>query len=115
MRAYLALVPPPGSARPALLLAERFSPAAFLLGPLWLFWHRAWVWGVVALVVALIGPWPATLAVHLLCGMMGRDAQAAGLIRRGWRMEALVMADDEEVALRRLLVARPALAPLFRA
>jgi len=115
MRAFALHVPPPGSARPALLIEERFSWWALLFGPLWLLCHRAWLSGALGLGLALLGPWQAGLAVHLLCGLCGAELRATALARRGWRVEAMVMADDDETALRRLLAARPALAGLFRA
>ena len=115
MRAFAVHVPPTGSARPALLLEERFSWWALLFGPLWLLRHRVWVWGVLGLALTVLGPWQAGLAVHALCGLCGADLRANALSRRGWRVEAVVMADDDETALRRLLAARPALAGLVRA
>lgn len=115
MNAFSLHIPPAGLARPALLLDERFVWWALLFGPLWLLRHRIWVWGVLGLVVLALGPWQAGLAVHWLAALCGADLRAAALTRRGWRVEAVVMADDGETALRRLLAARPALAGLFRA
>ena len=115
MRAFAVHVPPTGIARPAILIDERFAWWALLFGPLWLLRHRAWFWGVLGMIAIVAGPWQAGLAVHLLAGLCGAEWRAAALARRGWRIEAVVWADDDETALRRLLAARPALAGLFRA
>ncbi len=114
MRAFAVHVPPTGTNRPALLLEERFSWWALVFGPLWLLRHRIWVWGVLGLVLIIAGPWHLGIAVHLLCGLCGTDLRAAALARRGWVVEAVVVADDDDTALRRVLAARPALAGLFR-
>jgi hypothetical protein len=39
----------------------------------------------------------------------------AALARRGWRLETVVVAENADAALRRLLAARPNLAGLFQA
>ena len=115
MRAFTLHVPPNGTARPALLVQDRFSWWGLVFGPLWLLRHRVWIWGALGLGLIVLAPWQAGLAVHLLCGLCGVELRTAALARRGWRVEAVVMADDDETALRRLLDARPALAGLFRA
>ena len=51
MRIYTAHLAP---GRAPLLVREGFSLGAFLFGPLWLFAHRAWVAGAIALAV-LVG------------------------------------------------------------
>jgi hypothetical protein len=76
--------------------------------------HGVWWWGLAGLVVSLNASTPVVVAVHLLCGLCGRDARRAALARRGWRLEAVVVAKNADAALRRLLAARPNLAGLFQ-
>ncbi|RVT98854.1 hypothetical protein EOD42_01705 [Rhodovarius crocodyli] len=113
MRSFLLHLPPASSGRPALLLAERFSWFGLLFGPFWLLRHRLWWQAVVAIVLMVALPWPAIPALHLLVGLLGADLRASALRRRGWKLEAVVVARDEAMALRRLLAVRPGLAGTF--
>lgn len=113
MRPFLLHLPPAASGRPALLLAERFCWWGLLLGPLWLLRHRMWWQAVVMLVLMVVLPWPGALALHVLLGFIGIDLRSGALQRRGWKLEAVVVARDEATALRRLLGVRPGLAGAF--
>ncbi len=101
---------------PPVLLAERFSFGALILGPLWLL-RRAFVpalfaAAVLVLIAARI-PAPAgavlCLAVLVLLGLLGQDLRRWTLARRGYAEIAVVVARDAEAALLRLLDHRPEL------
>lgn len=96
------------------LVREGFSIAAALLGPAWLLAQRAWIAGVLSLcawVAAMLLPTPAVgiaaLALVWMQGVFGRDLLRWSLSRRGYRMEHVLAARDEDGALARLLAARP--------
>jgi hypothetical protein len=87
---------------------------AFVLGPVWLLWHRLWLalLGYVAVTVAgEVALWMlhagsgARFLVMLLVGLlMGLEAASLWrwtLSRRDWRQIDIVVADDEEAAERR--------------
>ncbi|OYW10772.1 MAG: hypothetical protein B7Z53_00105 [Rhodospirillales bacterium 12-71-4] len=106
---------PEPKARPPVLVREGFALAAFLLGVLWLLWHRLW-WealGFLALTlaIALLLPDPldgtALLALHLLAGFEARDRLRARLARQGRPLAGVVAAPDEEIAWFRLVQQRP--------
>jgi hypothetical protein len=93
---------------------DGFSFWAFLLGPLWMLWHRLWLVligylvVVTALQVALakIGaPGSAKVAVGLLVAILvGLEASSLRrwtLRRRGWTDLGVVVADDLSLAERR--------------
>ena len=115
MRAYTLHLPPAATTQAPILMPERFSWWGLFFGPLWLMRHGVWWWGLGALAAAVLAPWPVGLAIHLLCGLCGPDARRAALGRRGWRLETVVVAENADAALHRLLSLRPALAGLFRA
>lgn len=104
------------------LVREGFSPGAFVFGPLWLFAHRAWVPGLLALVGlaalwALAASWPgASLPAVLLgayaltLGLFGRDLCRWSLARRGFSESYVVAARNAEAAFARLLERDPTLA-----
>jgi hypothetical protein len=115
MRAFTVHLPPAAVTSAPILMPERFSFWALVFGPLWLMRHGVWWWGLAALALSIVAPWPVEVAIHVLCGLCGRDARRAALGRRGWRLEGVVMAENADAALRRLLAARPGLAGLFRA
>ena len=96
-----------GAARPtggeAIFVPEAFSRAAFLLGPFWLGWIRAWaalaLW--LASMAAAIGAtlWfglsPAILAgvwlaIATLTGLEAAELRRAALARRGYRTADVV-------------------------
>jgi hypothetical protein len=87
---------------------------AFLLGPLWLLWHRLWL-ALVGWIVVVIGldlalrragvGSAATFAIDLLFALL-MGLEAASLQRwtlswRNWRQVDLVVADSQESAERR--------------
>jgi hypothetical protein len=87
---------------------------AFVLGPLWLAWHRLWlaligciaVWvGVVVALSQLQASTGTRFAVMLLIALlMGFEAASLWrwtVSRRKWRQLDVVVADDEETAERR--------------
>jgi Protein of unknown function (DUF2628) len=87
---------------------------AFLLGPLWLFWHRLWVMLVIyiAVVASIIAVmiWLRTgtdtgllvaLLVALLTGYEAASGWRWSLSRGRWHELGVVVADDEESAERR--------------
>ena len=100
------------------VVPEAGSFLAFLLGPLWLMAHRAWLWGVgiglVELGLAFL-PDPFGLITNLLCagliGLEGHQLVRHSLSRGKWRMVEVVNARDSDeaasIALSRLLAARP--------
>ncbi len=99
------------------LVREGFSIAAALLGPAWLLTQRAWIAGVLSLcawVVVVLLPTPAigiaALVLIWVQGVFGRDLLRWSLARRGYTMELVLAARDEDGALARLLAARPDLA-----
>jgi hypothetical protein len=96
----------------AVFVAEAFSRAAFLLGPIWLVWARAWaalaLWlGAMGAIVAatvwfglppalIAGVW---LAVATLTGLEAAELRRAALARRGYRPADVVCGqtlDDAE-------------------
>src|SRR3954453_4045653 len=87
---------------------------AFLLGPLWLAWHRLWlallgyiaVWGGIAVALARLhagaGPRLAVmLLIAFLMGFEGASLWRWTVSRRKWRQLDVVVADDAETAERR--------------
>lgn len=89
------------------LVRERFRVAAFLFGPLWFAWKRAWLglvaWAAgVASIVSLgvflrITPEAliaATLAFMFLMALEAPQFQRRSLLRRGFRLDDLVEASD---------------------
>lgn len=94
-----------------LFIREGFSVGAFLLGFLWLLYHRAWAPGLLLLVLVLllrllevrgfVSPLSADmlqLGIGYWAGMEGRDWWREALERRGWRFADIVMAESEERA-----------------
>jgi hypothetical protein len=89
---------------------DGFSWLAFLFPPLWLVWHRLWVEAVVAVAVlmaaAALGRVEGlslagsllTLLVSVFVGLEGNAMRVAARERRGWEVEAVIDADDEEGA-----------------
>jgi hypothetical protein len=93
---------------------DGFFVWAFLLGPVWLAWHRLWLalLGYVAVMAAnagvltLLGAnagarFAVTLLIALLMGLEGASLWRWTLSRRNWRQIDVVVADDEEAAERR--------------
>ena len=106
---------PEAKSRAPILVPERFSLGAFLLGFLWFLFHRLW-WEALALfaltaAAALLLPDPAAglvvVALQLLGGMEARDRQRARLARRGLAELGVVAAPDLDIAWFRLAQQRP--------
>ena len=96
------------------LVPERFSWGAAIFGPLWLFAHRAWIAGIVALLAALLASlappewrWALAVALGALLGLFGHDLRRWSLGRRGFLLAHVVAARDRDEALARLLGRRP--------
>ncbi len=97
------------------LVREHFSFWAFLFGPIWLFVHRAWIPGILALcaIVAIaavpLEPLRPVLGFGLvwLLGLFGEDLRRWSLDRRGFILAQIVAAPNNEAALGRLLDRRP--------
>jgi len=120
MTVYMVFEPP--AARGAALnqaeriafVPDRFTWSAFLLGPLWMLWHRLWVvlGGYIGVSVAL------SLALHyagvkedargfamtllgLLVGFEAASLRRWTLLLKGWREVGTVVGDSREAAERR--------------
>jgi hypothetical protein len=119
MRIYTAHLAPGRATR---LIREGFSLGAFLFGPLWLFAHRAWVAGIIALAV-LIGigvvasamagsgvPLILVLGYAALLGWNGRDLCRWSLARQGYDESHVLAGQDSDAAYARLITREPALA-----
>lgn len=114
---YFSVMHAPG--REPVLVREGFSPGAFLFGPFWLLARRAWVPGVVALVLfaaacgvhGAAGPLLGVLAVG--AGVWGRDLVRWSWERRGFHLVHVLAARNGEAATARLLAARPDLAAFY--
>ena len=87
---------------------------AFVLGPVWLAWHRLWLaligWIVVVAAIDFVmmalgigrpAVFVANLLLALLLGFEASSLQRWTLSRRNWRQLDIVVADDEETAERR--------------
>lgn len=106
--------------REPVLLREGWSWGAFLFGPFWLLFQRAWVpaalWLALTVVLPALAPAPARpvvgFALSVLAGLLGRDLVRWSLPRRGYELAHVLAARDEEGALARLFAARPDLAGL---
>lgn len=101
--------------REPVLLRDGFSFGAFLFGPLWLLWHRAWIpaalsFAAFVIVGALVHePFEGfvRLGLMVLIGQTGNDLRAWSLERRGYLLAHVLTARSETDALARLLSNRP--------
>jgi hypothetical protein len=117
VRIYTAHIHP---TRPPVLVREGFSWAAAIFGALWLFFHRAWIAGVLALCAAVLlgamGTMPLRLVLELALawalGLFGQDLRRWSLARQGYLLAHIVAGADEDAALARLLARRPDLTEL---
>jgi hypothetical protein len=93
---------------------DGFHFSAFVLGPVWLAWHRLWLaligWIVVLAAVDIgmtrlgagrMSVFWANLLIALLLGFEAPSLRRWTLSRRKWRQLDIVVADDEETAERR--------------
>lgn len=134
MSVYTVHEPPVRSADPLpdavrlVFVRDGFSFWAFLLGPLWMLWHRMWLVfaGYVAIAAALETPLvvfgasqtaPAVvgLFISLLVGLEASTLRRFTLRRRGWSSVGIVSGDDLEDAERRFFDAWLRDSPVRRA
>jgi len=127
MTAFAVLEPPgyrddtAGHADRLIFLDERFSLAAFLLGPLWMMWQHLWlelpvyVVGTVAIGYGLyaLGADLAAITfvlglIQLLLGLEATTLVHGMRVRYGWRDLGVVIADDLDLAERRFFDSRTA-------
>ena len=119
MRIYTALLKP--NAEPV-LVPEGFAWGAFILGPIWLAVHRAWVPAAISLalfiLIGILIPQPArfilAMGVAVLLGLTGNDLRRWALEQRGFLLLHVLAARNLEDAFARLLTTRPDLASRFR-
>lgn len=98
-----------------MLLVEGFRWGAFVFGPLWLLYHRAYIPAVLAAAawaLILAGSFGALRIVLLaglaiLLGLFGTDCRRFALARRGFLLVDVVAARDAEAALARFLARWP--------
>lgn len=110
-----AVAPAPGG---VVLVPEGFAWLAFLFGPVWLAWHRLWLWaGLYLLAVVALGlllpagvAVPAEFALQFLLGAHGHDLRRRRLARRGLVETGVVAGSDLDSATARLLDHQPGLA-----
>ncbi|HEY8065314.1 MAG TPA: DUF2628 domain-containing protein [Methylosinus sp.] len=116
MAVYTVHIPPaaPGEApspERIVFLRDGFSTPAFLLGPLWLLWRRAWLPAVLwtAALALILGGGAAfaldaeaasvlQLALGLLLGLEGPRLVAWSLERKGYTESAVMVADSIDEA-----------------
>lgn len=112
MASFSVFAPPDAQMAPEkiVFLRDGFSTPAFLLGPVWLLWKRAWL--PAATVIALMSLLPLLakleaspllpgflgLALATWLGFEGRQILAWSLRRRGYVESDLVVAENEEEA-----------------
>jgi hypothetical protein len=120
MTIYTVHEPPPRDEDAAadtdrfVFVRDGFYGWAFLLGPLWMLWHRLWLvlLGYIALTAALqIGLWflaasglvkfVVGVLISLLIGMEAASLRRWTLNRRKWKNLGVVVASDVETAERR--------------
>jgi hypothetical protein len=93
---------------------DGFSFWAFLLGPVWMLWHRLWlvlIGYLVSVAVLQVGlAWLGAtsgaralvgLLVAILVGLEAATLRRWTLRRRGWKNLGVVVADDSDLAERR--------------
>lgn len=108
-------------AKPPVLVPEGFSWLALLFALPWLLVHRLWLaalaYVAVVLALVLLLPEPAgaiaALAVQFLLACHAQDLRRRALARRGYVQAHVVAERDADLALARLLNARPDLAELW--
>lgn len=94
----------------AIVIDDRFSWLAFLLGGLWFLWHRVWFVGVLVVLADLAiayaafaaGHWVLgyafDLALALLVGLEGQNWRLEAALSKGFRVVDIVEADNSETA-----------------
>jgi hypothetical protein len=119
VKIYTAMMKP--DAEPV-LVREGFSWGAFLFGPIWLAWRRAWVAAALSfamyMLVWMVIPTPARgiliVAEAFLLGLLGHDLRRWALERSGYLLLHVLRGRDWDDAWVRLLRRRPDLAERFR-
>lgn len=120
MAAYVVMEPPAGMAadRTPVFVRDGFHWLAFLLPPVWLAFHRAWVPALLAVLASVLfgvvaeraglGPAGALLSllVSLYVGLEAAALRLAALRRRNWTEAGVVEADSQADAELRYLVDR---------
>jgi hypothetical protein len=106
----------PQSLAEAAFVRQAFSWTAFILGPLWLLWHRLWagfaVWAAACLIliaasltiVSAAACQFIALALQILLGLEANRLREAKLARNGYRLIEIIAAparDEAEVAFYR--------------
>jgi hypothetical protein len=127
MASYVVMEPPSGAGGGAsdrtdraVLVRDGFHLLAFLVPALWLFFHRLWLEGLVALAVSIalsaagsaagLGHAAPALSflVSLYVGLEGPALRLAARRRRGWRDWGVVEADNaDDAEIRYLAEAGP--------
>lgn len=114
MRTYLVLSPPAGSNDGShsrtLFLRDGISWVALLFPGVWLLFNRLWIAGVFVLAVQLIAGYLSGMpgfelagsllgsAIGLLVALEGRHYRSETLIKRGWKLESVIRADNLDTA-----------------
>jgi len=112
MATFLFLTPPGATSQSekARIVRDRFSWVAFFLPFLWLLWHRAWLAAALVFAVQALGSTLSghpvfglaglgiCLATSLVVALEGPTMIVAGLTRAGWSVDAVISADDREMA-----------------
>jgi hypothetical protein len=106
MAIFVVMEPParPGPSAEAVFVRDGFAVLGFLLPYFWLFWHRLWIEGLLALGVVLLlaalGEQAGfatiasllTLLASIYVGLEGSALRVNALRRRGWREAGVVVA-----------------------
>ena len=106
MAIFVVMEPParPGPSAEAVFVRDGFAVLGFLLPYFWLFWHRLWIEGLLALGVVLLlaalgeqAGFAAvasllTLLASIYVGLEGSALRVNALRRRGWHEAAVVVA-----------------------
>jgi hypothetical protein len=118
MSIYTVHTPPPAAEKSGperfVFVRDGFSFWAFLLGPLWMLWHRLWLVlvGYCVLVIAVQAALHAIgvssgvrfttgALIALLVGLEAATLRRLTLARRGWRNAGIVVGDGIESAEQR--------------
>jgi hypothetical protein len=113
LKSYLVLTPP-GGADPdhkrTIFLADRFSWLALVFPWIWLLTKRLWLAAVLVFLLQLVAGrliqipgievagFLFALAINLAVALEGRHFYSETLIRRGWKLDAIVTAGDQDTA-----------------
>lgn len=113
MISYIVLTPPGGpdrDHRSTLFIADKIAWWALLLPWIWLLAHRMWLAGAMVFVSEVaagllmqqsglgLAGWLASLAIHVLVAIEGRNLYIRHLVRKGWSVAGLVTAPELSTA-----------------